>query len=210
MDCIKYNDIVNIISKTDDFHSLIIDWRDSGYLQKILPEISILDEYIHNPKYHTEGCIDDNYGTVLDHIIACIHVADCIIASPLTKMCVLFHDIGKGITADNYNSETHPYHTFYGHETKGLSIIDKVAKRIDIPNDDLAIIKYCIRHHMDCHRLTIMRPFKVKNICSSSYWYIIKDVAFCDSMSRGANLFSSYEFLKNMEYGDSIHLGIIE
>ena len=185
------------------FAERILDWRDSGYLMKILPEIAILDEYVHNPIYHPEGCTETEYGTALDHVIEAVRIADSMLVSAPEKLYVLFHDIGKGVTAIKYDALKRPYHNFYGHEHKGVYVMKCLGKRYNMPKSFMEACIYCIRYHMCIHRLSEMRPFKVEGIVSNPYWEDLKLVSYCDDASRG-DLFDFGDWKARVDYGDSI------
>lgn len=172
--------IKDVFCKNDirhDFANFINDWCYNNNLQKYLPEIAKLDEFIHNEKWHPEG-------NPLDHTIECIRVADKMNYKPLVKLAVLFHDIGKGICAVKYNKDTHPYHNFISHEFEGLHLIENVAKRIEIPYKELDIIKFCIKNHMKVHLFNKMKKHKIEKIVLDSRWPILKNICYCDDASR--------------------------
>lgn len=198
---LKYVELLKYAS-SDNFSMILEEWRDSGELMNLIPELAIMDEYVHNPEYHPEGCTEDSYGTALDHVIECVRIADNMRLSANEKICVLFHDIGKAITGSNYTKER-PYHNFYGHEGAGKKIMFCIAKRMEIPQYEVDRLIFCIRNHMNAHRLTIMRPGKVQNIVLSPWWDDLKLVAWCDDASREEK-FDMERWQREIDYGDFV------
>ena len=190
------------IAKSDTFYSQLLSWRDNGEMMKLLPEFAIMDEFVHNPKFHPEGSTEDSYGTALDHIIESVRIADKLLYTPEEKICVLFHDIGKCRTSSGYTIER-PFHNFYGHENVGIKVLDCMRGRLDI-SDDLAYkMCHCIRYHMHVHKVREMRVFKVQNLVRHPLWELLKKVSYCDDASRGS-AFDAEIFRKNIEYAESM------
>ena len=134
-------------ARSSNFHKHIETWMEDGTMMRELPEFACAEWYIHNPAHHPEGSTEDFYGTVYDHVLESIRIADVVNLSPLEKLCVMFHDIGKGYCAKNYSAE-HPYHNFIAHDVYGVRIMDCIGKRLNFESLDLDIIKFCIQHHM--------------------------------------------------------------
>lgn len=126
----EINELLKYV-ESKNFCTILYNWRDSGIMMKFIPELAILDEVIHNPQFHPEGCTIENYGTVLDHVLACIKIADELDYTPEEKICVLFHDIGKYSVASNYTVKR-PYHNFYNHEKYGVTIFSCIAKNMNV------------------------------------------------------------------------------
>lgn len=182
------------------FATILEEWRDTNYLMKILPEFAVMDAFVHNPKFHPEGCTEDGYGTALDHIIESVRIADALNYSPEEKICVLFHDLGKCRTAANYTVER-PYHNFYGHENVGLKVLDCLSERMEIDEPLKKRIGHCIRYHMHLYKVREMRVFKVQNLVRHPLWELLKKVCWCDDASRGLE-FRSETFHENVRYAE--------
>ena len=187
-------------AKSDKFYDILIEWRNSGMMMKIFPELAILDEYVHNPQYHPEGCTEDSYGTALDHVLECVKIADYLNYSSEEKICVLFHDIGKCCTASNYSVDR-PYHNFYGHENYGVKVLSCLSTRMDIDDNLKEKIEFCIRYHMHLYKIRQMRVFKVQKLVNHKFWPLLKKVCFCDDASRGL-AFRKENYYSNVHYAE--------
>lgn len=184
-------------ARSSNFHKHIEMWMEDGTMMRDLPEFACAEWYIHNPAHHPEGSTEDFYGTVYDHVLESIRIADVVNLSPLEKLCVMFHDIGKGYCAKNYSAE-HPYHNFIAHDVYGVRIMDCIGKRLNFESLDLDIIKFCIQHHMRFYKLREMRQTKVEYLVNHKYFNTLACVCFCDSASRG-NLFSFGDFYWDLQ-----------
>ena len=71
----------------------------------------------------------------------------------MIRFAALLHDIGKGATP----LEMLPHH--YMHETRGLKVLNKMSKKIPLPNDWKKIAAFVIREHMRAPMLT--KPGKI-------------------------------------------------
>lgn len=185
-----------------DLSTLLYEWRDNNYLMKILPEIALADEVVHNPLYHPEGCTNDSYGTALDHIIESVKCADRLSYTPEEKMCVLFHDVGKYKSSSGYTNER-PYHNCYAHEYIGLHVMNCLSKRLNVSDELMYKICHCIKNHMRFNKILEMRKHKVLNLVNHPLWELLKKVALCDDMSRGY-LYKEEEFIKKVNYAEGL------
>ena len=183
------------LAESLDFHWEIKKMCDDGSILSWFPEAYWMDNYIHSEKYHPEG-------NPLDHTLACLKLADDYEYDALTKIAILFHDIGKAVAAGNYK-EGHLYHNFLEHEKLGVPVFECLAKRFGIPDEDAEAIKFCIRYHMRCHHFQKMRKSKVVETVLSPYWPMLKNVSYVDCASREIN-FRYDEIMESYEYGEKI------
>lgn len=185
------------MAKEPHFSINIENMCNDGTIIKWLPEFFWMDNYIHNEIFHPEG-------NPLDHTLASMKVADNMKYDSLTKIAVMFHDIGKSVAAKNYNREKHPYHNFVYHEILGLNVFDCIKKRLNIPSKDANIIKYCIRNHMRVYRFDkIKNKHKIVETVLSPYWETLKKVCYADCASKG-NDFKEDELRYLMKYGEKL------
>lgn len=190
----NYSDL-HEAAKSIYFYEIVKYWKKTKIIKNEIPELEILSYYNQNPIHHPEA--DD----VLGHVLECLKF--CKTDSPIVKLSVLFHDIGKGITASNYDAISHPYYNFYKHDTAGVYVMENVAKRLNFPQDVTETICYCIRHHMNAHKFIEMKPFKVRNIRLNKDYEVLKKVTFCDDASRGYK-FDIKKYQKNLNFADWI------
>jgi tRNA nucleotidyltransferase (CCA-adding enzyme) len=123
--------------------------RECGALEALLPEVNRLFGVPQPEKYHPE--IDTGV-----HLLMALDIAAARNTGAANVVfAVLMHDLGKGITPQQY----WPSHR--GHEAAGVPLVDAVCDRMKVPNaiHDLAR-KVCARH-LDSHRILEARPATV-------------------------------------------------
>ena len=128
----------------DEFRKALLSNKPSIFFE-VLKEANILDVHfreIYNligktqpEKFHPEGDSFNHTMIVLDN------------SSKLTnnlevKFSCLVHDLGKGITP----KEILPHH--YGHEERGIELVQSLGKRIKIPNNWIKCGKAACKFHM--------------------------------------------------------------
>jgi len=123
------------------FYSLL----DCGALAVIFPEIFHLFGVPQPPKYHPE--IDTGI-----HVMMALEQAALLSAKPEVRFAALVHDLGKALSPkDNL-----PHH--YGHETKGLPILDTLCERLRVPNTFKSLAQHVMQYHTHCHKVTELKP----------------------------------------------------
>jgi tRNA nucleotidyltransferase (CCA-adding enzyme) len=113
-------------------------------LEKIFPEINGLFGVPQPAQHHPE--IDTGL-----HSMLCLEQAVLLSTSPEVRFAALVHDLGKGITP----KELWPHH--YGHETNGLSVLEKLCVRLRVPNAFKALAMHVMQYHTHCHRVFELR-----------------------------------------------------
>ena len=94
---------------------------EQGVIQKLLPELDGIEQYLHSPKYHPEGNLLEHYCLAFDTLADLMK--DYVIDDHTTHVVVwslLFHDIGKPDCAKLNEEEN--FHSFIKHESKGGDI----------------------------------------------------------------------------------------
>lgn len=140
---------LNSYKPSDYFRSLPLQ-----LLKDRFPELYALVGKVQPTTLHPEGDAFDHTMEVVDYVSR--HVSRCLciqgIESVYGKMdlpkacfCALMHDIGKGVTP----KEMLPHH--YGHEKRGIEVIESLAKRIDIPKEWEEAAKFVSKYHMMIH-----------------------------------------------------------
>ncbi len=119
--------------------------RECNALIRLFPEIDRLFGIPQPAKYHPE--IDSGI-----HTLMVLEQATRLTSDTEVRFAALVHDLGKAATPE----EKWPSH--HGHEERGVDLIRGLCGRLRIPNKykELAII--VARHHLDCHRISEMRP----------------------------------------------------
>lgn len=162
------------------FSKFILLLDELNLLEYLLPEIHGLKKLNHDVKYHPKG------PTVFDHIIKCLEIANNM--NYISKLAILFHDIGKLTTATtDREGKVH----YYGHASAGVHIASTILRRYKFKSWEINNILYAVKNHMKFHNILNMRPFKVINILTNPYFDVLKDVCWADEYSRGES-FSHY------------------
>jgi tRNA nucleotidyltransferase/poly(A) polymerase len=112
-----------------------------GLLSEILPEISALKGVPQPEEYHPEG-------DVFTHTLLALEVADRLEFSPLVKLGVLFHDVGKPAALARAKGE----HAG-GHEQLGEGITREALSRLRLSNRQIDWVCGLVREHMRAGRL---------------------------------------------------------
>jgi tRNA nucleotidyltransferase (CCA-adding enzyme) len=119
--------------------------KDCGALEKIFPEIYNLFGVPQPEKYHPE--IDTGV-----HSIMCLEQAALLTTKPEVRFAALVHDLGKALSPkDNL-----PHH--YGHETKGLPVLQAMCERLRVPNAFKSLAQHVMQYHTHCHKVTELKP----------------------------------------------------
>jgi tRNA nucleotidyltransferase (CCA-adding enzyme) len=70
----------------------------------------------------------------------------------IVRFAALTHDLGKGATPP----ENWPHH--YGHEQKGLDVLEAMCARLRVPNAFKALARQVAQYHTHCHKAFELRP----------------------------------------------------
>lgn len=122
----------------------ILILRSCDALKIILPEINALFGVPNPQKYHKE--IDSGVHTLL-----VLQASVTLSHDPITRFAALVHDLGKALT----NESKWPKH--YGHEEKGVALIESLCSRLRIPNEYRILATQVSRYHLTIHRLNELR-----------------------------------------------------
>ncbi|KKM18472.1 hypothetical protein LCGC14_1665310 [marine sediment metagenome] len=170
---------------------LILD--DLTLLEKILPEVACLKNYKHNPEHHPEG------PTVMDHTIKCLEISD----DPyLSKLAILFHDIGKSVTMKERDGQP----TYHRHELKSAEMTKEICERLKFSLDNSGILVDAIADHMKFHKILEMRPSKIARLVNSNHFDTLVDVARADEHCRGEKFAYFSQFPDKIERAEEIKL----
>lgn len=132
---------LNEASPSAFFHTLI----GCEALEKIFPEIYNLFGVPQPEKYHPE--IDTGA-----HALMCLEQAALLSPKPEVRFAALVHDLGKALSPkDNL-----PHH--YGHETKGLPVLEALCNRLRVPNFFKSLALHVMQYHTHCHKVAELKP----------------------------------------------------
>ena len=107
----------------------------ASLLESVFPEIFALKGKTQPPEYHPEG----------DAYCHTMQIVDVVARKTRTieaRFAALVHDIGKGKTPE----EMVPHH--YGHEQRGLLVLDAWNERMILPKSWLMAARFVIKEHM--------------------------------------------------------------
>ena len=107
----------------------------ASLLELVFPEIFALKGKTQPPEYHPEG---DAYCHTMQIVDVVARKTQTIEA----RFAALVHDIGKGQTPE----EMLPHH--YGHEQRGLLVLDAWNKRMTLSKSWLMAARFVIKEHM--------------------------------------------------------------
>jgi tRNA nucleotidyltransferase (CCA-adding enzyme) len=114
--------------------------RDCDALRVVLPEVDALFGVPQPARFHPE--IDTGLHTLLS-----LQQARRLSDSPQVAYAVLVHDVGKAVT----DRALWPSHK--QHESLGLPLLTRIAKRLKVPNDFGKLAALVCEHHTKLHKL---------------------------------------------------------
>jgi len=171
-----YLELVKAASKSGMEFSRFISLLDRlKLLSKILPEVHAMKYFDHDMRWHPEG------PTVMAHTLKALEVSG---DSPwLSKMAILFHDIGKCICFDEVK---HGYKFSYPrHEHGSAMLARQICERLKFSIDGTEGIVFAAENHMKFHSILKMRPAKIARLVSNPYFDTLADVCYADEFARG-------------------------
>ena len=166
--------------QTNHFEYFVNNLSYTKALGAILPELDALKTVEEIKEHHPEE-------NTFNHTTLVLRYADQHNMISLVKFGCLLHDIGKVLTL----KEILPHH--YGHEEKGLEIVDKICDRLRVPNDYKEFAKKACKYHMSLRRIYEMSPGHIYDMIEDitrGFRYILPlrllfDVSEADLYGRG-------------------------
>lgn len=166
--------------QTNHFEYFVNNLSYTKALGAILPELDVLKTVEEIKEHHPEE-------NTFNHTALVLRYADQHNMISLVKFGCLLHDIGKVLTP----KDILPHH--YGHEEKGLEIVDKICDRLRVPNDYKEFAKKACKYHMSLRRIYEMSPGHIYDMIEDitrGFRYIIPlrllfDVSEADLYGRG-------------------------
>jgi len=154
------------------FAKFILLLDDLKLLAQILPEVSTLKYYTHSLIHHPEG------RTVFKHVIKCLEISD---ADYLSKLSILFHDVGKSVTLQEIEGRM----KYYNHARAGADLTKEICKRLKFSLHATETMVFAVANHMKWNHILEMKPSKIARLVSSPYFNVLVEVARADEFSRG-------------------------
>lgn len=125
--------------------------RDCGALKVVFPEIDALFGVPQPEKWHPE--IDTGVHTLMS-----LEQSAILSASIDVRFAALTHDLGKA-TTDKNKLPSHP-----GHEIRSAKLVEKLARRLSVPNACRELATLCAEYHTHCHRAFELRAETVLRV----------------------------------------------
>lgn len=169
----------------DKFAKYILDLDKMGILEIIFPEVVKMKEFLHHDEHHPEA--PDVFG----HVIKALEVNK--VKDPLVNLAILFHDLGKIVT---FSEKENGIPTYYGHAEESMKMVDDIATRLKMSNQERDTLVYAVGNHMRFHEILSMKPSKIATLVNNDDWDCLVAVARADNFSRGENFIYHDDFEK--------------
>ena len=158
--------------------------RDSGLLEPILPELAATVHCEQSPDFHPEGSVFNHIGLMLEKMPAA--------ADESLPWSVLLHDIAKPVTAER-DTATGKIH-FYGHETVGAAMAEKILQRLRFPKKQTEEIVVCVKNHMQFKDVKQMRKATLRRLLLRETFPLELELHRLDCLGSSGDL-EHYNFL---------------
>ncbi|MEH6569632.1 MAG: multifunctional CCA addition/repair protein [Halioglobus sp.] len=129
--------------------------RDCGALANLLPEVEALFGVPQPAEHHPE--IDTG-----EHVLMAMRQAAALTDSTAVRFSLLLHDLGKGTTPKTQ----WPRHI--AHETRGVALVRKVCKRLNVPNQHRDLALLVCEYHTHCHRALELRGQTIMKLLTAA------------------------------------------
>lgn len=162
--------------------------RQANVLEVHFKEIYDLIGSLQPAEYHPEG---DSY----NHTMIVVDKAATITDDISIRFAALVHDLGKGVTPKSM----YPHH--YGHDEKGVEIVQKFGNRIGAPKKWISFGKVAAAEHMKGGIFNKMTPAKkvsfIERVAKSKLGlHGLQIVVIADKCSTRNTLLDNIEFEK--------------
>jgi poly(A) polymerase len=134
--------------------------RTTGLLSVILPEFDPMWNCKQSPKWHPEGTAGVHTVLVMKHTPA---------GNVIVRWAALLHDIGKPATSKEKNDGTGGV-SAHGHEFVGADMAGPILNRFKFSSADTNEIVELVRHHMEMHRLSEMKPHTTRRLLAEPFF----------------------------------------
>jgi len=128
-------------------------------------------------------------GTVWDHMIAALKTNKLV--DPIVNLAILLHDCAKPVTA---TIRDHGGTAYFGHAEEGVRLVNDIADRLKLSNDEREKLIFAVGNHMKFHLILDMKPSKIAKLVSDDNWDVLVAVAMADNYSRGKDFKYNIDF----------------
>ena len=157
--------------------------HESRLLPEVLPELAATIGCEQPPKYHPEGDVFTHVRLMLSHL-----PGD---AGTTLIWSVLMHDIAKPATQSRDEGRIR----FLGHEKVGAVMTLEIMNRLRFPKANSAVVKTCVRHHMQLKDAQKMRPATLRKLFLRPTFPVELALHRLDSLASTGKL-DNFEFLE--------------
>ena len=157
--------------------------HESRLLPEVLPELAATIGCEQPPEYHPEGDVFTHIRLMLSHL-----PAD---AGTTLIWSVLMHDIAKPATLRRDGGRIR----FLGHEKVGATMAVEIMNRLRFPKAESAVVKTCVRHHMQLKDAQQMRPATLRKLFLRPTFPVELALHRLDSLASSGKL-DNFEFLE--------------
>ena len=176
------------VMRTSSPSSFFYVLKEMECLDVFFPEIANLIGKTQPEKWHPEGDAFVHTMEVFD--IACGFCKDTLDDGSIKiAYAALFHDLGKGTTPEDIL----PHH--YGHEKRGVGLVDKICDRLKLSNDIRKLSKIVAEFHTHVHNVDKLNPKTLAKLYDRIGGNFIREhifsftiVSWFDAMGRGPEL----------------------
>lgn len=167
--------------------------KQAGVLDIHFKEIAQLIGQTQPIQYHPEG---DSYA----HTMIVVDNSTKLTDSLEIRFSCLVHDLGKGVTS----KEMLPHH--YGHDEKGVQLVQNLASRIGVPNSWTKCGKTACKWHMKAGIFEKMTPKKQIELIEAVEKSILgleglRIVVTCDKNRNKEELLDNFDNIKFSKLG---------
>lgn len=125
--------------------------RVCGALKVLLPELDTLWGIPNPAQWHPEVCSGIHTMMVLQQAVKLSNKTE-------VRFAALCHDLGKGITPES------KWPSHHGHEKSGLPLVQKLCKRLKVPNSYQNLALKVCEYHLHCHKAFELKPSTILRV----------------------------------------------
>jgi tRNA nucleotidyltransferase (CCA-adding enzyme) len=151
--------------------------RDTGLLERVLPEYSACIGYDQQNPYH--------HLTLENHMFEAVRYAVSVGASLNARVALLFHDIGKPRT-QTFGADGVAH--YYRHEDVGADMTREILERLRCSNDVLHSVVKLVREHMRPPKNSSDKTLRRFLNALGEDWRIALDVREADMIAHKAEV----------------------
>lgn len=157
-----------------------------GALKVLLPEIDTLWGIPNPVEWHPEVCSGIHTMMVLQQAVKLSN-------KPVVRFAALFHDLGKGNTAEQHWPKHH------GHEKSGLPLVKAVCNRLKVPTEYLQLSLKVCEFHLHSHKAFELKASTILRLFNSlDVWRKIDEfedfLLACQADARGRKGFERCDY----------------